>query len=81
MVLKFGCTKLGSALKYEPLSARIEWLNLAAADLVVVVSRAIRTELVSLGSTHKILVNPNGVNPDWYTPAVDGGGVRRRYRS
>ena len=71
----------GNALKYEALSARIEWLNLVAADLIVVVSKAMQDELVSRGlNSHKILVNPNGVNPDRYSPAVDGGSVRRRYR-
>ena len=70
----------GNALKYEQLSARIEALNLAAADLVVVVSKAIKDELVERGiDSAKILVNPNGVNPDRYTPVVDGTAVRRRY--
>lgn len=70
----------GNALKYEELSARIQSLNLAAADLVVVVSKAIREELVGQGvDSAKILVNPNGVDPDRYTPAVDGTAVRRRY--
>ena len=70
----------GNALKYEALSARIQSLNLAAADLVVVVSKAIREELVGQGiDSAKILVNPNGVDPDRYTPAVDGTAVRRRY--
>jgi glycosyltransferase involved in cell wall biosynthesis len=70
----------GNALKYEELSARIESLNLAAADLVVVVSKAIKDELVGQGiASAKILVNPNGVNPDCYTPALDGTAVRRRY--
>lgn len=70
----------GKALKYEALSERIEWLNLIAADLIVVVSKAMQDELVGRGlNKNKILVNPNGVNPDRYSPAVDGGGVRRRY--
>ena len=70
----------GKALKYEGLSARIESLNLAAADLIVVVSRAIQEELAGRGiNRRKILVNPNGVNADRYTPAVDGTAVRGRY--
>ena len=70
----------GHPLKYEQLSARIEALNLAAADLIVVVSKAIRDELVGKGiDSAKILVNPNGVNPDRYRPDVDGTVVRRRY--
>jgi glycosyltransferase involved in cell wall biosynthesis len=70
----------GNALQHEALSARIEWLNLVAADLIVVVSQAMQEELISRGLTaQKILVNPNGVNPDRYSPTVDGGAVRRRY--
>jgi glycosyltransferase involved in cell wall biosynthesis len=70
----------GNALQYEALSARIEWLNLLAADLIVVVSKAMQEELVGRGLTdRKIIVNPNGVNPDRYSPVVDGDEVRRRY--
>lgn len=70
----------GKALKYEPLSVRIESLNLTAADLVVVVSKAIKEELIGQGiNSAKILVNPNGVNPDRYAPVVDGTAVRQRY--
>jgi glycosyltransferase involved in cell wall biosynthesis/SAM-dependent methyltransferase len=70
----------GTPLKYEWLSARIEVLNLAAADLVVVVSRPLKDDLVSRGvAAEKVLVNPNGVDPDRYSPDVDGSAVRRRY--
>lgn len=27
----------------------------------------------------KILINPNGVDPDLYSPAIEGSGARRRY--
>ena len=67
----------GSPLEYESLSERIELLNLAAADLIVVVSRAMEDELVARGvARDKILVNPNGVEPDRYSPAIDGASVR-----
>lgn len=67
-------------LIHERLSIAIEDLNLAAADIIVVVSRPMRDELVARGvSADKILVNPNGVDPDAYSPVVDGSGVRARY--
>ncbi len=70
----------GSPLEHEALSSRIEMLNLAAADLVVVVSRAMKDELVARGMPGaKILVNPNGVEPDIYSPDVDGSAIRDRY--
>ena len=66
---------------HEKLINRIELLNLYAADLVVVVSRPMKDELVRRGiNAKKILVNPNGVNPEVYSPIIDGSGVRNQYK-
>jgi glycosyltransferase involved in cell wall biosynthesis len=71
----------GRPLKYERLSERIERLNLRAADLLVVVSRAVKEEAVSSGAAEaRVFVNPNGVDPDRYRPDISGLDVRRRYR-
>ena len=71
----------GSPLEYEALSERIELANLAAADLIVVVSQAMADELTARGIPRtKVLVNPNGVEPDRYSPTVDGSAVRARYQ-
>ncbi|MDW7709334.1 MAG: glycosyltransferase family 4 protein [Deferrisomatales bacterium] len=70
----------GRRLKYEALTERIELLNLRGADVVVVVSRPMRDELVARGiDAEKILVNPNGVDPERYSPDVDGSAVRERH--
>ena len=70
----------GRPLKYETLASQIELLNLHAADLIVVVSRAMRDELVARQvDAHRVLVNPNAVDPNRYHPAIDGGAVRRRF--
>jgi glycosyltransferase involved in cell wall biosynthesis len=70
----------GTPLEHEALSARIEAANLAAAQLIVVVSDAMREELTARGvDAAKILVNPNGVEPDRYSPDVDGSDIRRRF--
>ncbi len=70
----------GKSLKYELLSERIELLNLKAADVVVVVSRPMQDELVMRGiEAEKILVNPNGVDPELYSPDVDSSVIRGRY--
>jgi len=70
----------GRPLKYEQLSSRIELLNVNGADLVVVVSRAMRDELVGRQvASDRILINPNGVDPDRYSPTIDGAAVRASY--
>ena len=70
----------GRTLKHEKLSERIESLNVKAADLVVVVSQPLKDELVTRGiDAGKILVNPNGVDPDRYSPEVDGSRIRAQY--
>jgi glycosyltransferase involved in cell wall biosynthesis len=70
----------GNRLKYEELSERIEMLNLKAAQLIVVVSQPLKDELVNRGiEPDKILVNPNGVDSDRYSPKVDGSSIRVKY--
>lgn len=66
---------------HEQLLEAIELLNLYAADVVVVVSRAMLDELTARGvDPAKVLVNPNGVDPKRYSPAVDGSAVRELYQ-
>ncbi|MCX6121341.1 MAG: glycosyltransferase family 4 protein [Ignavibacteriales bacterium] len=68
------------SLKYETLSERIEMLNLKSADIIVVVSDVMKKELKQRGiNDTKILVNPNGVDPDKYSPNIDGGAVRTTF--
>jgi len=70
----------GRPLTNERLSDRIERLNLRAADLVVVVSRAMKDEIAARGiDVSRVLVNPNGVDPDRYSPSIDGSAVRAKY--
>jgi glycosyltransferase involved in cell wall biosynthesis len=71
----------GKPLPRESLADRIELAVLRGADLVVVVSRALRDEIVTRGvDPAAILVNANGVDVDRYNPKVDGSGVRDRLR-
>ena len=67
-------------LFHEKLMSRIEFLNLQAASLVVVVSQPLKDELVGRGiDRDKILVNPNGVDPERYSPEIDGSRIRAQY--
>ena len=70
----------GTPLMFEGLATRIEEANLLSADLVVVVSRALRDEVVGRGvPAERVLVNPNAVDPDRCRPDLDGGPIRRRF--
>jgi glycosyltransferase involved in cell wall biosynthesis len=70
----------GRPLQHEALALRIERLNLRAAQLVSVVSRPLADEAERAGVTRdRILVNPNGVDPERYHPALRGECVRAQY--
>jgi glycosyltransferase involved in cell wall biosynthesis len=70
----------GRSLRYEALSEKIERLNLLSADVIVVVSHALKDELSKRGiNAEKILVNPNGVDPERYSPHVDGSSIRTKF--
>jgi glycosyltransferase involved in cell wall biosynthesis len=69
----------GRPLRYEALAERIERVNVSAADLVVVVSRPMRDDLIARGVPgDRILVNPNAVDPEMYRPDIDGTAARSR---
>jgi glycosyltransferase involved in cell wall biosynthesis len=85
LVLEFNGSEVwisknwGKPLKYEKISSSIEFLNLLRAKLIVVVSNPIKNDLVKLGiNSDKILVNPNGVDPDIYTPTLDCSQLKER---
>jgi glycosyltransferase involved in cell wall biosynthesis len=69
----------GTPLRHEALATRVETVLLEGASMVTVVSKPLRDELLRRGiARERILLNPNGVDPDRYSPAVDGAAVRGR---
>lgn len=59
---------------------KCEELNLAAAARIFVVSEVERRNLLGVGvPSEKIIVNPNGVDPDQFRPDVGGGAVRAEF--
>lgn len=57
-----------------------EEIQFMAADVITVVSEIMKHDLVRLGvEEKKILVNPNGVDPDLFQPGADGAGIRKQY--
>jgi glycosyltransferase involved in cell wall biosynthesis len=60
---------------------RCEELNLAAAAKIFVVSEVERKKLLEAGVPgNKIVVNPNGVDPEKFRPDAGGAGVRAQYK-
>ena len=67
-------------LRYVDLAKKIERLTFEKADLITCVSRPLKEQLVEMGiQVDKIMVNPNGVDPDKYRPDIDGRKVRKKY--
>jgi glycosyltransferase involved in cell wall biosynthesis len=57
-----------------------ERICLRQADVIVVVSKPLRRDLVAVGvPAARILVSPNGVEPERFCPDLDGTPVRTRY--
>ena len=67
-------------MRYVDLAKKIERLTFEKADLITCVSRPLKEQLVEMGiQADKIMVNPNGVDPDKYRPDIDGRKVRKKY--
>ncbi len=70
----------GRPLRFEQMAESIELLNLRSADLIVVGSRILLEKLAARGiNRDSILVNPNGVDTNMYSPYIDDKSVRQRY--
>lgn len=67
-------------LRFIDLARKIERLTFEKADLITCVSNPLKDQLVERGiQADKIMVNPNGVNPDIYRPDIDGSEIRKKY--
>lgn len=70
----------GRKLFFFSLYRAVEMINLKHADLIVVVSDALRQELIKSNiPDQRILVNPNGVNDRNYTPELSGDEIRNKF--
>ena len=69
-----------NSLKYIELTKKIENLTFKHADLITCVSEPLKQELISKGvDEDKVIVTPNGVDPDIYHPDIDGKIIRKKY--
>jgi len=63
-----------------PLTVIIEKYNLKYAQIIVVVSEVMKNNLVKRGIVeNRILVNPNGVDPEKFSPWISGKRIREKY--
>ena len=70
----------GRGLKFKKVAELIEEIKLKYADLIVVVSKALKDELIARNvDERKILVNPNCVDAERYSPDIDGNEIRKKY--
>ena len=67
-------------LRYESMTEGVESCVLTHADLVVGNAEAFRKELLSRGvDGNRILIIPNGVDPDRFTPSISGMEIRKKF--
>lgn len=85
LVLEFNGSEVwiadhwGRPLGRRALHEGIEAINLRHADLVSVVSEALRDDVLARGvEPGRVVVLPNGVDPGRYHPDLDGSEVRTR---
>ena len=65
---------------FERILRRAEEIQFTVADAITVVSEVMKSDLIRLGvHEKKILVNPNGVDPDRFRPDINGTEIRTRY--
>jgi len=63
-----------------PIIARIEEYNLKHSTLIVVVSAPLKEILMEKGvEEQKIMVNPNGVDPESYYPLIQANSIAKKY--
>lgn len=72
--------KKWSRLLFEHLAVRCEQLALRSATTVAVISQRVAEQLQPYGiDGDRLLLNPNGVDPEEFHPDIDGTFLRERY--
>jgi glycosyltransferase involved in cell wall biosynthesis len=66
-------------LRLRWLARRLEARALSLATLVVAVSTPLGRMISDLAPSARVMVLPNGANPERFSPSIDGAGVRARY--
>jgi glycosyltransferase involved in cell wall biosynthesis len=79
LVVSWARESRGAAHLLGPLSTRVERFVFDRARLLVAISDVVRDQLLAAGVPgERVIVSPNGVDPEVFRPDVDGSPVRRR---
>jgi len=71
----------GDPFIHQAFAEDVELANLRHANLIVVVSKPMKEELIERGiNPKKILVQPNCINPNEFHPNIDDKEIIRKYR-
>ncbi len=77
--IEYWVKKNWGKLYFSGLLKWAEEIQLQASDAIIVVSNALKNQLIEYGvEGDKIIVAPNGVHPDQFTPEIDDGGLRKK---
>ena len=85
-VLEVNAPLLEEAARYRSLTnpelaAKIEATQFQTADLITVVSESLRDYVIARGGrAGRVLILPNGVDPQFFNPGVRGGEIHSRHR-
>jgi glycosyltransferase involved in cell wall biosynthesis len=83
LFLEYNGSEVWLSRQWDPVGLKwllklVEHLNLRAADRIFVVSSVERQNLIAAGvDPAKVIVNPNGVDPDKFRPDCGGNEIRR----
>lgn len=69
-----------SEIRFIQFSEKVEKLLLEKADLITCVSNPLKEQLIEQNiDEKKVIVTPNGVEPNIYNPSISGTKIRQRY--
>jgi len=77
--IEYWVKKNWGKLYFAKLLKLAEEIQLQSSDAIIVVSDALKRQLIEYGvEGEKIIVAPNGVHPDQFSPEIDDAGLKKQ---